>query len=305
MAAAHHLARSATPSGLLVVDDVELASLADQEWILRAIGQGSAVVLATARAALPALELNVYQLDEFDDRESVEWLSRFGAREYQVLLTLNLPRNPRLLRLLVDQAKRHGLEEVIALAEDQGEFRRALEEIGEDGRLLAQRSALLGPDGASIQDARSKSSPLIVEVQEVTDELIRRLHDDPSKLYEISPRRFEELVAELLRRQGFETTLTATTRDGGYDVWAAKKDLRGSFLYLVECKRYNLNNPVGVSVVRSLYGVVESKRATAGIVATTSRFTSDATAFQQTVQFRLSLHDYVAIQGWLRLASGS
>ena len=119
-------------------------------------------------------------------------------------------------------------------------------------------------------------------------------------LYEISPRVFEEVVAEIFRRKGYDVTLTPATRDGGKDIYVAEKRSLGSFLYLVECKRYGPENLVGPSLVRSLYGVVEAERATAGILATTSFFTKDAKEFQQTVQFRIALQDYLAIQRWLK-----
>jgi hypothetical protein len=45
-----------------------------------------------------------------------------------------------------------------------------------------------------------------------------------------------------------------------------------------------------------------SERATAGILATTSRFTRDAQEFQAQVPFNISLQDYFGIQEWLRSA---
>lgn len=56
---------------------------------------------------------------------------------------------------------------------------------------------------------------------------------------------------------------------------------------------------VGVALVRQLNGVLHAEQATAGILATTSFFTSGAQQFQKTVAFQISLKDYFGIQGWL------
>jgi restriction system protein len=82
-------------------------------------------------------------------------------------------------------------------------------------------------------------------------------------------------------------------------MYAAKKDALGEFLFLVECKRYGPTNRVGVEVVRGLHGVVQQQRATAGIVATTSYFTSGAEKFQRSVERQLSLKNYIGVQEWL------
>ena len=75
----------------------------------------------------------------------------------------------------------------------------------------------------------------------------------------------------------------------------------GTFLFLVECKRYTPPRKVGVEVVRSLYGAVQQRKATAGIIATTSFFSGDATDFQRDIRHQISLRDYIEIKKWLRL----
>jgi restriction system protein len=78
-------------------------------------------------------------------------------------------------------------------------------------------------------------------------------------------------------------------------------DQIGTFLFLVECKRYNPPKKVEVEVVCALYGTVQQKNATAGIIATTSFFTNDAIVFQRDVKYQMSLRDYFAIKKWLQL----
>jgi restriction endonuclease len=144
---------------------------------------------------------------------------------------------------------------------------------------------------------------LDIRVSAVSDELIRALAERPELMYDLRPRRFEELLAELFTRQGFEVELTKQTRDGGYDFWFVHHTPAGSLLTLVDAKRNRADRTVGVGVVRQLYGVVEATRATAGLVATTSFFSPEAKQFQQEIPFRLGLKDYFDLQTMLTAAS--
>ena len=130
--------------------------------------------------------------------------------------------------------------------------------------------------------------------------LIDRLSIKPRLLYELPPRKFEELIAELLAREGLEVHLTPETRDGGRDILAFHQTPVGKLLYLVECKRFRPDRPVGIAIVQRLYGVVQQERANAGLVVTTSRFSNGALTFADTVQHQLRLRDYEALKIWLQ-----
>lgn len=139
-----------------------------------------------------------------------------------------------------------------------------------------------------------------VNCADLTSELVAELRQHPDRLWELGPRQFEEFVASLFRNNGFEVELTPPTRDGGVDLWVARKEPVGSQLYAVECKRYRSTRRVGVEVVRGVYGVVASKQATGGVVVTTSTFTKDAVTFAKPLEYRLALRDYDALVEWLR-----
>ncbi len=130
--------------------------------------------------------------------------------------------------------------------------------------------------------------------------IIKVMAKEPHQLYTLSPRRFEELVANLLEREGMEVHVTPTTRDGGRDILAWSSTAVGRFLYLVECKRHSLDRPIGVGLVRQLYGVVEAERASGGIIVTTSRFTEAAWGFGGRCGTRMMLTDYQVLIDWLR-----
>ena len=131
------------------------------------------------------------------------------------------------------------------------------------------------------------------------DELIVYLARNPEKLHGISPRRFEELIAEILSREGLQTHLTPERKDGGCDVLAVADTAAGKHLYLVECKRYRTENPVGVELVRALYGTVQQRNATAGLLVTTSSFTRGALDFQKPIEYRIALKGYKELAVWL------
>ena len=145
----------------------------------------------------------------------------------------------------------------------------------------------------------SDISNIRIDVSEINDWILNELNKNPFDLYQLSSRRFEELIAEILMRKGYKVTLTPTTRDGGKDIYAAHKDDLGSFLYVVECKKYSSNHKAGVKILRDLYGVLSKEKATYGIAVTTSYFSKPAEEFQQELQFQMSLKDFDSIKKWL------
>jgi hypothetical protein len=147
---------------------------------------------------------------------------------------------------------------------------------------------------------RGESQILRLDLEGINDELIARLAARPELMRELDPRKFEELVAELLRDKGYDVTLTPPSRDGGRDILAVKREDIGSALTLVECKRYAANKRVGVDIVRGLYGVVSADNATRGLIATTSYFTSGARAFRDQVPYRLGLADFEVLRRMLQ-----
>jgi HJR/Mrr/RecB family endonuclease len=145
------------------------------------------------------------------------------------------------------------------------------------------------------QEARTR-----IDLITVDDELIAYLTKHPEHMYNMSPRRFEELVASLLRDLGYDVQLTGLGADGGVDIFATQKTGVGESLLIVDCKRYAPQRPVGVSIVRALFGITEQLRATMGLLATTSHFTQPAHEFQQGVRHRLTLTAYEGLLAWLQ-----
>jgi len=160
-------------------------------------------------------------------------------------------------------------------------------------------AGLVGVDGRPLQRGGDAERQIIVDVQAASDDLLKKVHANPTLLYQLEPRQFEEFVAEILDRLGYSVQLTPATKDGGKDIYAAKKDHLGSFLYIVECKKYAPHHRVGVGLIRQLNGVLQAERATAGILATTSFFTRGAKELQTQLEHQITLTDYLGIQAWL------
>ena len=131
-------------------------------------------------------------------------------------------------------------------------------------------------------------------------ELLAHLDRDFSDIYRLEPRKFEELVAELLTRTDYKVELTPPKSDGGRDILAYHESELGRHLHLFECKRYALHNKVGVHLVRSLFGVLSDENATSAILITTSEFTRGALQLEARNAHRLALRDHRYLQEWIR-----
>ena len=121
------------------------------------------------------------------------------------------------------------------------------------------------------------AKPLSYEPPKIDDNFSEALVSEPSRLDEIAPRAFEELIARLYNNLGYDVTVTPVTRDGGADV-VARLSLPGQkpLVSVVECKRYSPGNSVGVDIVQRLYSAMQPFGAERGVVVTTSRFTEAA-----------------------------
>lgn len=136
------------------------------------------------------------------------------------------------------------------------------------------------------------SKDIIRGVAVVDNSLIKKAKEDPRIILSFSPREFEEMVCELLDKQGYNVKLTKQTRDGGKDIIVVQKSILGEFCIYVECKKYDTSRPISVSLVRELYGTVMVDNATAGMIITTSHFTKDAKDYTEQIKHRMTLKDY-------------
>lgn len=158
----------------------------------------------------------------------------------------------------------------------RGEFK---EELYSDDKISPEKSSLI--------------------ITDINNEVKKYLKEHPEKLYDLTPRRFEELVANILEDMGLNVQLTQATRDGGSDIIAEFKNAITSFLILVECKKYSPENKVGVSIIREVAGVHSLKQPSKSIIVTTSTFTKPAIETASILKEQIDLKDYFNLKEWL------
>jgi HJR/Mrr/RecB family endonuclease len=106
--------------------------------------------------------------------------------------------------------------------------------------------------------------------------LYEKVINDPELMRRVSPRDFEQFVAEIVDKLGFENVLvTPESGDGGRDIIATRTINDIPLVFAFECKRYAQSRKIGPSTMRSLLGTVTGSetKANVGVLVTTSSFT--------------------------------
>lgn len=141
----------------------------------------------------------------------------------------------------------------------------------------------------------------IINLSPVSDRLLKYLSENPGAFYQLKGRKFEEVMAEIYSKLGYDVELTKASKDKGKDIIIRKPETLGDFMYYVECKKYAPNKPIGVGIVRAFDGVINMDRVNGGIIATTSYFTRDARdlILDKNLRYQIQMHDYNKIREML------
>lgn len=140
---------------------------------------------------------------------------------------------------------------------------------------------------------------ILIDESNKAKRIIVDIYRDHTTLLKLSPREFEQTVAELLSAQGFKVELTKQTRDDGYDILAIMQlGAHQPLKFLVECKRYT-KEKIGVEIIRSFKEVIATEKANRGIIVTTSYFTKDAIKKQAEIPYLLDYKDKDAVMEWV------
>lgn len=149
-------------------------------------------------------------------------------------------------------------------------------------------------------DELKDEKPLSFIVTDIDEEIKKYFKKHPEKLYELNPRKFEELIASILQDLGFSVELTKATRDGGRDIIASIRTKVTTLLTYVECKRYSPDNKIDVGLIRQVIGVHAIHKPAKSIIVTTSFFTKNAIKEAKTFEHQLDLKDFNDIKQWLQ-----
>jgi len=120
---------------------------------------------------------------------------------------------------------------------------------------------------------RTSEGHVIEAVAPAWIEILKLIQEDSDVLYELDPRKWEEILAGAYEREGYdEVILTPRSGDFGRDVIAIKRGF-GSVRLLDQMKAYSPEHLVKANDVRAMIGVLTGdQNASKGIVTTTSDF---------------------------------
>jgi hypothetical protein len=105
--------------------------------------------------------------------------------------------------------------------------------------------------------------------------LLKKILEEPgSFLDRLHWRDFEELIANLLEKDGYQVQLGSGTKDGGKDIIAMKElEGHGWFMSVWQAKKLHPGNKVELSVIRELADTRHKQNASKGIIVTSTYLT--------------------------------
>jgi len=138
-------------------------------------------------------------------------------------------------------------------------------------------------------------------------EVAKRLAHRPEELATIEWRDLERILRETFAGIGFDTKLTRSTKDGGFDLELTIDEDGHRKVYLVEVKHWMDQKP-GKSHLKKLVEVAVTRKATGALLLSTSGFTH--TVYKGIVEFsgsvRLGNRDKIVAlcRAYYRIGSG-
>lgn len=131
--------------------------------------------------------------------------------------------------------------------------------------------------------------------------LLERILQEGSFLDRLHWRAFEELVADLLEKDGYEVQLGPGTKDGGKDIIAMKElEGHGWFMSVWQAKKLKPGKKVELSVIRELADTRQKQNASKGIIVTSTYLTQGALDRVTEDQFLLGKVDRDDLLGWIQ-----
>jgi hypothetical protein len=137
---------------------------------------------------------------------------------------------------------------------------------------------------------------------DVHSEVFDHFAKHPEHLARLQWRQYEEFLDAVFRNQGFRTELGSGTNDGGIDIRLYQSQSLPQMVTVVQAKKYS-SRPINLDTVAALFGNAVAQKATAGMLATTSRFQPAAKRFAKTVSSdinfpKIDLVDSKRVGGW-------
>ena len=185
-----------------------------------------------------------------------------------------------------------------------GEWPKDSDEMDPDAYLASKES---DKKEVARWDSKDLENPEIVKELKLYSpgaQLIADIKNEALSIDDINWRDFEELVAELLRQQGWGIELGTGTKDGGIDIMAEKDlDGVGKIRTLWQAKHYSIDRKVGLKEIRELHSVVVENRVTKGIMVTSTHLTRGAIERIERDRYQLGHNQRPVVLKWIEDAS--
>lgn len=149
---------------------------------------------------------------------------------------------------------------------------------------------------------KTQEGQLVEMVRDPWYEILKMIERDPNEIYNLDPRKFEELIAGAWLKRGYQVELTPPSGDKGRDVVLTVPGVGGVRIF-DQVKRYKISRPVTYEEVSALVGtLVFEGNVSKGIVTTTSSFAPKIYTnpkVKQLMPWRLELRPRDSLLSWL------
>jgi restriction system protein len=132
--------------------------------------------------------------------------------------------------------------------------------------------------------------------------IVRRILSEPSTIFEVDWRKWEELIAAAYKQEGWEVILTPRSNDRGRDIIASSRE-RGTIRIVDQIKAYRPGRVVTAEEVRAMVGVMTlEQNVSKAFITTTSTFAPGVFRdpdIARLMPYRLELRPKDALVAWL------
>jgi hypothetical protein len=130
-------------------------------------------------------------------------------------------------------------------------------------------------------------------------EIFDYFKERPERFYNLHHRKFEILVSEIFKNQGFNSVLGPGRKDNGVDVKVFENNGIDQILTLVQVKKYKPSLPIKLEAVAALSGVVHTdENAQRGLFVSTSGYAPVAKKFAARKNSKITLAEASDVGAW-------
>ena len=140
------------------------------------------------------------------------------------------------------------------------------------------------------------------DFNDVYHEMYEYLHRYPERMSELNWRKYEILIYEILRSQGFNVELGPGRGDGGIDIKMFQRDPIGDVLTAVQVKRYRPDRKITLQAVQALYGAATANDIQNSVFVTTSDYSPSAKKFAARENVSMKLYTSSDVRKWCNQA---